>query len=162
MGIDIPTITAAIGAATAAVGLIDKIADQLESFLTGNSQPATPEEFKQKIEASGSEIVAKNNHGQIVQRITADDLAKLPPSQLQYISVLAKAMENHFAIWAAVYPQRKASVDDVVNAKVNQQLKQIVSDMSDDLNGILSFLEFCGMYLDDHYVHIRHLVNQAK
>lgn len=161
MSIDIPTITAAIGAASAAVGLIDKMADQLESFLTGRQQPSVPNEHRMKIEAVGTDIVARE-HGHVLKTITAKDLAKLPSEQLRHISVLEKSMENHYELWAAVYPQRNASVDPIVNAKVNQQLKQIVSNMSDDLDGILSFLESCGMYLDDHYLNIRHLVTHAK
>ena len=158
---DIATITAAISAAAAGVGLIDKIADQLERFLTDKPDPAVPEEHRLRIEGSDSEIVARS-HGQVVQRIAAEDLERLPEQQLRHITVLEKSMENHYALWVAVYPQRNASPDPVVNAKVEQQLKGIVSDMADDLNGILSFLESCGLYLDDHYLHIRHLVTRVE
>jgi len=159
--VDIAAITAAISATTAAIGLIDKIAGQVRLFLTGKPEPSILKEHRQKIEASGSEIVAKD-HGKVVQTITANDLAMLPPNQLRHISVLEESMENHYALWAAVYPQRNASTDLLSNAKVDQQLKQIVSNMSDDLNGILSFLESCGMYLDDHYLDFRDLVSKAK
>jgi hypothetical protein len=158
---DISTITAAIGAASAAVGLVDKIADQVKRFLCDQPETGVPDVHRQHIEGSGSEIVAQSPV-QGTQTITADDFKKLPPDQLKHISVLEKSMQNYYDLWAAVYPQRNASADPIVNAKVNQQLKQIVSDMSDDFNGILSFLESCGLRLDDHYMAIRQLVSQAK
>jgi len=78
-------------------------------------------------------------------------LQKLPEPMLKHIMVLEKSMQNHYDLWAAVYPQRNASPDPIVNAKVDQQLKSIVSAMKDDLIGILSFLQSCGIHLDDHY-----------
>lgn len=154
------TITAAIGAASAAVGLIDKIADQVERFLTDKPDPEIPKEHRMKIEARGSELVARE-HGE-EQVITADDFAKLPEEDLEYIKVLEVSMKNHFTLWSKVYPQRNVSADPLVNAKVDQQLQGLVSEMRDDLNGVLKFLESLGLSLDDHYMRIRHLVDQSN
>jgi DNA polymerase I-like protein with 3'-5' exonuclease and polymerase domains len=157
--VDIATITAAIGAATSAVGLFDKMADQIERFITKRPKPAVPKEHRLKIEKSGGDIVA-TSHGQEVQRITAQDLAQLPESQLKHIQVLEHSMENHYAVWAQVYPQLALMDSPVQKAKVEQQLRGIVGGMKGDLEGILSFLESCGIHLDDHYMHVRHLVGQ--
>ena len=154
MAISIPAV---ISAVISGIGLIDKISDQLEEFLEGRKKPAVPKKHRLKIEGSDSEIVARS-HGQVVQRIAAEDLKNLPEPLLRHVMVLEKAMQSHYDLWAAVYPQRKASPDPLVNARVDQQLKSIVSDMKDELTGILSFLESCGLGLDDHYLNVRHLV----
>ena len=54
------TVSAAITAATSAVGLIDAIWDQVDRFLTGRLVPVIPKEHRQKIEQEGDAIVSKN------------------------------------------------------------------------------------------------------
>lgn len=158
--VDLPTITAAITAATSAVGLIDKIADQIDGFMTKRPEPAVPKEHRLKIEKEGDAIVSKY-HGQEQQRITAQDLQKLPEPTLRHIKVLEQSMENHYSIWAAAYPQLALAVDPIAKAKTEQQLKGIIAGMQVDLEGILNFLEQSGLHLDDHYMHIRDLVGSA-
>jgi hypothetical protein len=60
--IDIATINATIGAATSAIGLFDKIADQIERFVTKQPEPNVPKEHRRKIEKSGNDIV-QISHG---------------------------------------------------------------------------------------------------
>jgi hypothetical protein len=158
--IDLAIITAAISAATSAVGLIDKIADQVERFMTKNSEPMVPQEHRFKIEKEGDTIVSKY-HGQEHQRITAQDLQKLPETTLRHIKVLEQSMENHYSIWAAVYPQLAWAADPIAKAKTEQELKSIIGGMKGDLEAILNFLEQSGLHLDDHYMHIRDLVRSA-
>lgn len=157
---DIAAITAAISAATGAVGLIDKIADQVERFLTRKPQPAVPKEHRMMIERKDSAIVVQS-HGQTIQKITANDLQKLPESHVRHIKVLEQSMENHYAVWEAVYPQLALETNPISKARLEQQLKGIIRDMKGDLNAILDFLTQCGVILDDHYLHIRDLVNQV-
>jgi hypothetical protein len=158
---DVATITAAISATSSAVGLFDKIADQIERFITKQPKPSVPVEHRMKIEGSGDRIVARE-HGQEVWTITGADLQKLPAEQLRHITVLERSMQNHYGVWESVYPQLATLDSPVQKARVEQQLGQVVRDMKNDLEGILSFIESCGMYLDDHYMHIRHLVAQYK
>lgn len=158
--VDLALITAALGAATSAVGLIDKVADQVERFMTKRSEPMVPKEHRFTIEKQGDAIVSKY-HGQERQRITAQDLQKLPEATLRHIKVLEQAMENHYSIWAAAYPQLALAVDPIAKAKTEQQLKSVIVGMKGDLEGILNFLEQSGLYLDDHYLHIRDVVRSA-
>lgn len=155
--VDLAMIAAAITAATSAVGLIDKIADQIDRFLTKSPEPAVPKEHRLQIEKEGNAIVSRY-HGQESQRITAEDLQKLPEADLRHIKVLEQSMENHYSIWAAVYPQLALAVDPIAKAKTEQQLKGILGGMRGDLEGILTFLERSGLHLDDHYLHVRDLV----
>jgi DNA polymerase I-like protein with 3'-5' exonuclease and polymerase domains len=158
--VDFATISAAIGAATSAVGLIDKMADQIERFISKSPEPVMPKEHRMKINGENDAIVSRE-HGQVTQTITADDLQRLPESQLRHITVLEKSMENHYSIWEEVYPNL-ALLDSVIQkAKVEKQLEGIIKDMKGDLEDILSFLESCGLYLDDHYQHIRYLIKNV-
>jgi hypothetical protein len=157
--VDIVTITAALAAAASAVGLFDKIADQVERFITKQPELSVPPEHRMKIEGLGDKIVA-SVHGQQVWTITGADLEKLPAEQLRHITVFEKSMQNHYSVWESVYPQLAILDSPVQKARVEQQLGQVVKDMKQDLEGILSFIESCGMYLDDHYMQIRHLVSQ--
>jgi len=158
--IDIAIITAAISAATSAVEIIDKIADQIDRFMTKSPEPAIPKEHRLKIEKEGNAIISKY-HGQEFQRITAQDLQQLPESELRHIKVLEQSMENHYSIWSAVYPQLALAVDPIAKAKTELQLKGIIVGMKGDLEGILGFLERTGLQLDDHYMHIRDVVAKA-
>jgi hypothetical protein len=158
--IDVATISAAIGAATAGVGLIDKIGDQVSRFLTKREAPVMPVEHRAKIERDGDAIVQKN-HGIEYQRITASDLQKLPETELRHIKVLEQSMDNHYAVWASVYPQLALAMDPIAKAKTEQQLKGIIVAMKGDLVGILDFLLKAGLNLDDHYRHIRDVVSRA-
>jgi hypothetical protein len=158
--VDLVTISAAIGAATAGVGLIDKIGDQITRFLSKRETPVTPIEHRAKIERDGDAIVRKD-HGIEYQRITANDLQKLPEAELRHIKVLEQSMENHYAVWSSVYPQLALAVDLVAKAKTEQQLKGIILAMKSDLVGILDFLRKAGLDLDDHYTYIRDVVARA-
>lgn len=157
--VEIAAITAALSAASSAVGLFEKIADQIERFITKQPEPSVPREHRMMIEGRGDRIVA-TEHGNEVWTITGADLEKLPTEQLQHITVFEKSMQNHYSVWASVYPQLATLDSPIQKARVEQQLGQVVKDMKNDLEGILGFIESCGMYLDDHYMHIRHLVSQ--
>lgn len=159
--VDPATATAAIKAVTAGIGLIDKISDQISRFLTKRDTPLVPVEHRARIERDGDSIVSKT-HGIEYQRITATDLEnKLPESELRHIKVLEQSMENHYAVWASVYPQLALAVDPIAKAKTEQQLKAIIIAMKADLVGILDFLLTAGLVLDDHYRHVRDVVAQA-
>jgi len=156
---DLALATGAVTAATSAVGLIDKIWDEVERFTSRHSENDLPREHRQKIQKEGDAIVSRV-HGQVQQTITAKDLEKLPESDLRHIKVLEQSMENHYAIWASVYPQLALAVDPIAKAKTELQLKEVVGGMKKDLNGVLDFLAKSGLYLDDHYLHIRSVVGE--
>lgn len=156
--VDVATVTAAISAATAAVGLFDKIADQVQRFITKQPEPAVPREHRMRIEESDGDIVSRTRGGAELQRITVDDLQNLPMAELRHVTVLESSMENHYKVWEKVYPNLALVDSPVQKARIEQQMEGIVRDMGKDLESILSFLESCGLHLDDHYMHIRHLV----
>src|SRR3989442_2584510 len=156
--VDYETIKAAIVAATAGVGLIDKISDQVSRFLTKSDPPFG--HHRASIEHEGEAIVQKR-HGVETQRVTYRDLQKLPEADLRHIKILEQSMENHYAVWAAVYPQLALAVDPIAKAKTEQQLTGIILSMKTDLIGILEFLLQAGLDLDDHYRNIHDVVAQV-
>jgi len=112
------------------------------------------------IEEEGDAIVSKS-YGHVSKRITAQDLQHLPEVQLRHIQVLEQSMNNHYSIWAAVYPQLALAIDPIAKARTEQQLKGIIASMKTDLDGILNFLVSCGLQLDDHYMNIRNVVQSV-
>jgi hypothetical protein len=160
--VDIATVTTAIGAATSAVTLIDKLADGIERVLTGKKDGATAAaEHREKIERDGDSIVSKRD-GKVCQRVTAQELKdKLQESELQLIQTREQSMQNHFKVWSDVYPQLALMSNPIAKAQTKERLKQIIDDMKGDLEGILGFLQCAGLHLDDHYMHIRSIVKQT-
>ena len=150
-------IIQSIGAGTSAVGLFDQISDQIEEFIEKRKNGKEKREYKMKIVKEDDSIVAKE-YGTTTQKITADQLKDLPDSLLKHIIILQKSMENHYALWSEICPDLALIDSPVQKAKIELQLKEILRDMNEDLEGILNFLETCGLHLDDHYMHVRHLV----
>jgi hypothetical protein len=146
-----------IGAASAAVTLFDKIADQVERFIKKRPEPDVPHEYRMSIRQDRGDLVA-TQRGRETQRITGEDLAKLPKPLLDHVVVLEKSMQNHYAVWSSAYPQLALLDSPVQKAKVEAQLGDVIRSMKSDLDGILAFLESAGFHLDDHYLNIRYLV----
>jgi hypothetical protein len=70
-------------------------------------------------------------------------------------------MQKYYSRWRALYAKRDASQDPLVNAITEEQLAEQIDKMKTDLVGILDFLEKSGVHLDDHYMHVRHLVESS-
>jgi hypothetical protein len=155
---DPATIAAALAAASAGVDLINKIADSVIPMFTG-SKPET-KEHRMMIKGDDGKIVALQ-HGRKVKVITGADLKQMPADLLDHVRVYEASAQVNYEIWKAVYPQRNASADAVVNAKTEQQLRRCVRDMKDDLDGILHFLETAGIQLDDHYLLFRDAIQRS-
>jgi hypothetical protein len=158
--VDLALATAAISAAASAIGLIDKVSDQIERFMARRKEPMVPKEHRMKFEREGNALVSKSQ-GKKLQTITAKDFQKLPEASLHHIQVLEKSMENHYSVWAAVYPQLALAIDPIAKAKTELQLRDVIAGMKSDLDGILDFLQQSGFYLDDHYQRVRNLVRSV-
>lgn len=151
------TVSVAISAATSWGGLIDAIWDQVDRLLEGRSAPVVPKEHRQRIDQEGDAIVSKKPDETVCQRIAAEDLKNLPAATLRHAKVLEQSMDNHYSVWAALYPQLALTVDPIAKAQTEQRLKIIIAGMKSDLGGIQQFLLGCGLHLDDHYMHIHSL-----
>ena len=150
---DLVTATAVITAATSAVGLFDKVADQVVRFIRKQPDPpGPPKEFQYKVGGNGDELKVEAQ-GRTVQVIKGEDLKKLPADYYQHIQTLEASVQRYYDVWKQVYPHRDDG-DLVTNAKVNNQLQDLALKMKDDLTGIIDFLQSIGVMLDDHYMII--------
>ncbi|HEY5055768.1 MAG TPA: hypothetical protein VII58_06385 [Acidobacteriaceae bacterium] len=156
-------IAALVTATKGALDIFDKIAGQIKSVLTKRPRESEGAEdrWRYKIQPRGMEIVVKQED-RTLQVITAADLAKaLGPSDLQMIRTYETSMQKYFKRWQALYAKKDASQDPLVNAITDEQLAEQIVKMKAELLGILGFLQRAGIHLDDHYMHIRHLVEAA-
>lgn len=159
--LDLVTAATAVASIAKATGIVDKLAGQIRSFVERRAYtPSDPPPSTTIEQRNGGLVLA--HQGRPVQTLTREDLAKrLSPTDLSYVQALERSMENHFLIWSAVYPQLALQVDPIAKARIEAQLRQILVDMRKDLHALLDFLSSIGLHLDDHYMHIRSLVDRA-
>ena len=156
-------ISAVVAATKGAVEIFDKVAGQIKSVLTKRPKEAEGDDdrWRYKIRTDGTDIVVKQQD-RVVQTVTADELSRvLTPSDLDLVRTLESNMNKYFSRWKVIYAKKDASQDPLVNAITEEQLTEQVAKMRSELLGILGFLEKCGIHLDDHYMNIRYLIEQA-
>jgi len=162
--LSLPEITAIVAATKGAVDIFDKVAGQIKSVLTNRPKEAEGEDdrWRYKIRTEGTNIVVKQQD-RVVQTVTAEQLSNvLTPDDLDLIRTYEGSMNRYFNRWKAIYAKKDASQDPLVNVITEEQLTEQIVKMRSELLGILSFLEKCGVHLDDHYMNIRYLVEEAK
>ena len=146
------------------VDLFDRFGGQIKSSILKNPKEleAADDRWKIKIDAEDGNIVVKKE-SQIVQTIPHEELARiLQPSDLALVKTYEKKMNEYFNLWRTVYDEKDSSSDALVNAKVDNQLEKLIHKMRVELLGILGFLEYIGIHLDDHYAHIRNLIQNIQ
>lgn len=156
---EILTLVTATGKA---VDIFDKISGQIKSVLLRRKKEpeADDQRWRHKITAEKGTLVVRSD-SRVIQTITATDIEKLPSDYLALIKTYEKKMEQRYRIWQKIYAQKDTSPDPRVNAQVDEQLRDEVVGMSTELTGIIDFLGKLGLSLDDHYMHVRHLVEDA-
>lgn len=153
-------IAALITATKGAVDLFDKIAGQVKSVLLKRPKEDEGEEdrWRYKITTEGKDIVVKQTD-RTIQTITGDQLSHvLGQDDLALVRSYEHNMQKYFKRWQVIYANKDGSQDPLVNAITEEQLAEQIAKMKNELLGILSFLQRIGVHLDDHYMHIRHLV----
>ena len=157
-------IAAVIAATKGAIDIFDKVAGQIKSVLTRRPKEAEGDgdRWRYKIKPAGNEIVVTQQE-RTVQIVTADQLSKvLSSADLELVKTYEQSMNKYFARWKAVYAKKDGSQDPLVNAITEEQLTEQVIRMKAELVGLLDFLQKCGVHLDDHYMHVRHLIESAR
>jgi len=158
---DVSNASAVITITISAVGLVDKLYDPVYLCINKRPDPGDKPEHRFKIEGNSQKIVVKQ-WGKEIQTITADDLKNLPATDHDLIKTYEKSMQAHYLRWQNVYPKRNSSPDKLKNEETDKEISRLIVDMEEDLNGIIRFLEFIGVRLDDHYKNIRHLVMRFR
>lgn len=157
-------ISAVIAATKGAVDIFDKLAGPIKRVILGQPKfeqaEAKDPRWRFRVETDGKDVVVKEGD-YTRQKITGSDLSKvLGPNDLALVQAYERKMQDYFELWTSVYAAKDMSQDPLVNAKTDAQLKRLISSMRRELLGILSFLQQIGVHLDDHYMHVRSLVEQ--
>ena len=115
------------------------------------------------VSLTGERIAMSGLSGKVVLvEFWATDCATCVKEMPQLVQTYEKSMSKYYKRWQAVYEKKDASQDPLVNAITEEQLGEQVVKMRGELLGILNFLDRIGVQLDDHYMHIRHLVENAN
>ena len=134
-----------------AIASSDELWSGIEPGVTGRS-PRDVHGLGQRVLADGDDLV-REQRGTVVDRITrADFESRLRPGDLELIEVLERSMEVQKAIYKRAYPIRTLSPNDRQAADV------ALAAMAEDLKGVLDLVERAGLWLDDHYIFVRNLV----
>ena len=159
--LDPSQILTLVQATKGAVDIFDRIGGQIKAFITKRpkEEMGGDDRWRYKIKPVGDKIEVTSD-SRTVQTITADELQNLDSNSLTLIQTLEKRMQRHFRVWAKVYEKKDASQDPMANALVDEQLDELISKMREDLLKILEYLQQIGLHLDDHYMHIRCLVEE--
>jgi len=150
----------AIGAVSTVLTIVDKVANQIQRFVKKEPEPAVEKPHRVLATQETPTTIVVREGGQVVETITADDLAKLDSNSRALIKALEDSMQGYYDIWVVVYPQRDQSADPVVNARINRQLQETAKKMCADLNTLLRYLDSLGKYLADHYNAFRFVCQQ--
>ncbi|VVB95914.1 Uncharacterised protein [uncultured archaeon] len=143
------------------LGIIDKVADQIERFRKKEPEPPVAKPHSVLAEKRGDAIEFIRG-GVVLETITVNDFTSLNPQSQQLIKAYEQSMQMQYDLWTQIYPQRDVSPDPLVNAKVNAQLKNIAQTMCSELNMILDYLNYMGKNLEDHYSHVRFICRENR
>ncbi|HME24021.1 MAG TPA: hypothetical protein VKI44_22270 [Acetobacteraceae bacterium] len=156
-------LAALVTATKGSIEIFDKIAGQIRSVLERRpkEEVGAEDRWRYKVGSDKNNIVVTQDK-EVIQTLTGDELAsKLKPSDLRLVKTFEEKMESDFRIWSTVYKSKDASQDPEVNAKTDEQLRRLILKMKKELVGIIDFLQRIGVHLDDHYMHVRYIVDQA-
>lgn len=132
--------------------IIDAFAAEAEAYTTG-----TPEPFEHSYEIATRQVqatVSLSQDGQDLTTITGEDLGKLPTEQRQLIRSHERVMQELFERWTEIKPKRVAR-DHEIKERACKESDLILTDLCSELTELLDFIEFMGMRLYDHYMHVR-------
>lgn len=154
------TVQDAIRATADAVQLVDRMADQmahafLQAALQHDINPHHP-----RIEAHHDAIV-QSRLGKVEQRVTVEDILRLPEDSIRRMLVLERAMENHYEAWLRVFPRLDVPAEPVVVRHWEMLLRSVVIEMSRDVEEVMGFLESAGFRLDGHYDQVRDMIRSV-
>jgi len=156
-------IAALVAATKGAVDLFDRFSGQIKSVLEKRpkEKEGGDDRWRYKVDVQKHGIVVKQDDRKI-QTITGPELAsKLSEKDLKLVQTLEGKMEEYFELWRKVYESKDAAQDPLVNAQTDRQLNKLIKQMRGELLGIIDFLTKIGVRLDDHYMHVRYLVEKA-
>lgn len=134
--------------------IIDAFTAEASAYVEGRPEPAN---HSYKIAARQKQTSVSLSEGaRDLTTITADDLEKLPAEQRQLIRAHERVMQDLFDRWTELKPKRTAR-DGEIRDRARNESDSVLTELCFELNELLNFIEFMGMHLYDHYMHVRYI-----
>ena len=139
--------------------IIDALSADASAYKSGRAEPET---HSYKLYAKQTQTtISLNEDGRELSKITAADLNRLPPEQRQLIRTYEASMQDLFDRWTELKPKRNARDGDL-RERARGESSAILNDLCSELTELLNFIEFIGMQLYDHYMHIRFICREQQ
>jgi hypothetical protein len=137
------TATEVLGAIAAVLSIADVLAKQVkERRASRHHENPSPAIRQYRLE--GSSVVLWTENGITQTVITKEDIVESDDNDRQLILTWAASITNLFHRWTAIYPEREASVDPVVNEQVDAELDKLQNSICTDLKKLRRFIERTG------------------
>ena len=147
-----------INAVGNAFRIIDDFEPQAKAFVAGSPEPEAPIEHSWRAEQVEMSIRLVEPGG-ARDLITAKDFEKLDANAQKLIRAYERTMKDLFERWTELKPKRVAQ-DPETKREARERSDEVRRDLCQELNGLLGFIESMGMYLKDHYAHVRYICTQ--
>lgn len=155
--IEIAAASAAIGAITSSVELVDKVYDTWVKFRESGEveKITTKDHFEIVTSSDGGKSLVHMSNGVIAKKITREQLADvLERTDLMVLEALEKKMELLVAKWSSITSAFETLTPAQQGAS-RIQLDDICVDLSKCLSQTMLFLEKLGFELNDHYASVK-------
>ncbi len=149
-----------INAVGNAFRIIDDFEPQVAAFVTGSPEPEKPVIHSWRAEQVEASIRLVEPGG-TRELITVSDLERLDPDAQKLIRAYERTMKELFERWTELKPKRIAQ-DVETRRETREESNEVREELCGELNGLLGFIESMGMYLQDHYAHVRYICSQQS
>lgn len=119
-----------------------------------NENNQSPIENQNKITTSNEETKLED--------LLTSKLSKLTPEDHLFIKTLELRMNNHYHVWAKVYPNIPIEISKTDKAKMEVELNGIYKSMCADYIKLMNFLTEVGISVAPSYRHLKYLCAEFK
>jgi hypothetical protein len=144
------------GTVSNSVEVIDALVPEIEAVISGNAQAEVNRQYGVIVRRQGKDLVAY----QRLQVIPGEQLEHLSGEEKEAIKVHADRMTSLRDRWEKLYERRIAAKDEKQRAKIDGELKLLGKDLKIEFQATLEFLIRQGAVLEDHYRHVRSIVDR--
>lgn len=138
-----------------AFGTFDRLSDEIDAAIENTAPPTTPQPHGFIVRRVGNDVVAYQRMG----TVDGKTLEQLPKADRDLIKSYEKAMRTLETAWKK---SKNTQASGLLDPATRQRQLNLIKGMKAELVGIVDFLQAQGLYLDDHYTHVRDLVAGLK
>lgn len=138
------------------VEVIDELVPEIEAVISGNVQAELNRQYGVIMRRQGKDLVAY----QKLQVIPGERLDHLAAEEKDAIKIHADRMNSLKDRWEKLFQRRIAAKDATQRGKIDDELKLLGKDLKIEFQAVLEFLINQGAVLEDHYRHVRSIVDR--